>query len=109
MSLYLALNLRRACLPLASKADHMLNVLKYSVVQRKSESLMYRQPGRKWSSIARAALVTLSHLVFHVSPDQREAVQTELISLSGVLLLSNLLCPQIASMAKAASSKPCAP
>ena len=45
MSLYLALDLRRVCLPLASKADHMLNVLKYSVVQRKSESLMYRQPG----------------------------------------------------------------
>ena len=63
----------------------------------------------KWSSIARAALVTLSHLVFHVSHGRREAVQAELISLSGVLLLSNLLCPPIVSMVKAASSKPCAP
>jgi len=62
----------------------------------------------KWSSIARAASVTLSLLLVQLSPDQRRAVQTELISMNGALLLSNVLCPQIASTAKAASSKPCA-
>ncbi len=61
----------------------------------------------KWSSIARTASVTLSHLLVQLSPDQRQAVQTELISMNGVLLLSNLLCPPIASTAKAASSKSC--
>jgi len=38
----------------------------------------------KWSNIARAASVTLSHLHLQLSPDQREAVQTELISMNGV-------------------------
>jgi len=61
----------------------------------------------KWSSIARAALITLSQLLFQSSPDQRQAVQAEMISMNGVLLLSNILCPPIASTAKAASSKSC--
>ena len=61
----------------------------------------------KRSSIARAALITLSQLLFQSSPDQRQAVQAEMISMNGVLLLSNILCPAIASTAKAASSKSC--